>query len=174
LEVVDSLRRDTALTEPLRRQALTLANQAMEDPDRLNADSWAVACRPDAELAAYRLALRQAESASQLIPQSGLFLITLGVAQYRVGRYGEAADTLTKAEESRQNLPTGPRFTDLTFLALSRHRLGQTVEARAALGRLRELVKRPEQVNSAQAQAFLREAEAIELDLVFPADPFAH
>jgi hypothetical protein len=45
--------------------------------------------------------------------------------------------------------------------------------ARTALGRLREKMKNPTWARNQEAQAFLREADAIELDLVFPADSFA-
>ena len=61
----------------------------------------------------------------------------------------------------------------MAFLALAQHHQSQTGQARAALSRLRELMKKPEQAGNQQALAFLREAEVIELDLAFPADPFA-
>jgi hypothetical protein len=66
------------------------------------------------------------------------------------------------------------RPTDLAFLAMARHRCGQTDQARAALSRLREAMKRPQWARNGLAQSFLDEAEVIELDLAFPADPFAH
>ena len=40
------------------------------------------------------------------------------------------------------------------------------------MGRLRELIKKPQWAPSDEAQIFLREAEATELDVIFPADPF--
>jgi hypothetical protein len=51
--------------------------------------------------------------------------------------------------------------------------LGQSEKARDTLGRLREAMKDPRLAGDAEAQAFLREAETIEFDQLFPADPFA-
>jgi hypothetical protein len=47
------------------------------------------------------------------------------------------------------------------------------VKTRPALGRLREAMKKPQWAQDREAQGFLREAEALELDLDLPADPFA-
>ena len=55
----------------------------------------------------------------------------------------------------------------------AQYRLGQTDRARAALSRLREAMKAPRWARDGEAQGWLNEAEAIELDLVFPADLFA-
>jgi hypothetical protein len=44
--------------------------------------------------------------------------------------------------------------------------------AQALLGRLRETMKDPLWARSGDAQGWLREAEVIELDLNFPAEPF--
>ena len=129
--------------------------------------------RPGAEPAVYRLALRQAETACRLVPDFDTFLSTLGVAQYRVGKYREAVATLEQADRLKKDLRESPDPPDLAFLALAHHRLGQTDQARTALSRLRESMKQPERAGDEQGQAFLREAEAWELDLVFPADPFA-
>jgi hypothetical protein len=91
------------------------------------------------------------------------------MAQYRCGLTAEAIATLTRSTE----LNKGERPGGLAFLTMAQHRLGHRREAHDALGRLREVMKNPQWANS-QAQALLREAEAIELDQVFPADPFAH
>ena len=47
------------------------------------------------------------------------------------------------------------------------------METGAALGRLREAMKQPEGVQDPEAQGFLHEAEALELDRNFAVDPFA-
>ena len=81
----------------------------------------------------------------------------------------EALATLTRSNDlNKENEPA-----DLAFLALVQSRLGQTEKARSTLGRLRELMKSPERAKDQEAQALLREAETIELDQAFPADPFA-
>ena len=112
-EVLASLRGDAALSEPVRQEALALAEQRPGDTRSVSTRaSRTVVRRPDAEPAAYRLALRQAEAACRLVPQDGEFLTTLGMAQYRVGQYAEAVATLTQADRIRTdpwNGPSSPR-----------------------------------------------------------------
>src|SRR5262249_50922622 len=55
-EVLESLRADPALAEPVRREALVLAEQIPEHSGRLQEASWSVVRQPGAEPAAYRLA----------------------------------------------------------------------------------------------------------------------
>jgi tetratricopeptide (TPR) repeat protein len=169
-EVLESLRGDASLSEPVRRQALALAEQVPENPNRLLPASQNVVRQPGGEPATYRLALRRAEAGCALMPNSEYGLRTLGMAQYRVGQYREALDTLTQAG---QLLPDGPSPEVLAFLALSQYQLGQTDQARTTLDSLRVRLNKPDQAGNTQSRAFLREAEAIEQDLAFPADPFA-
>ena len=104
------------------------------------------------------------------MPDDGVLLETLGIAQYRCGLTEEALATLTRSVDLNQGAyPTG-----LAFLALTQHRLGHPEEARNALGRLRDVMKSPQWSGEPQFQAVLREAKSIELDLTFPVDPFAH
>jgi hypothetical protein len=84
-----------------------------------------------------------------------------------------AAELRSVADRLKKDLQESPDPADLAFLALAHHRLGQTDQARAVLSRLRELMKKAERAKDEPGQAFLREAEALELDLVLPADPFA-
>ena len=172
-DVLKSLRNDAALSEPVRRQALILAEQVSENPERLDAASWAVVRQQGVEPAAYQLALRQAETACRLVPRDNYFLKTLGVAQYRVGEYAEAAATMTLARQIRAEDQTEWEPAELAFLSLAQHRLGKTNNAQATLGRLREILKKPEWVQNSAMIGFLREAEVIELDLAFPTEPFA-
>jgi hypothetical protein len=172
-EVRASLRADTTLNEPMRQRALALAEQIPESPSRLNDVSWSVARQRDAPPEAYRLALRQAEAACELEPGNGALLSALGVAQYRSGHYREAVATLTQSDRLNSGGALGSQPADLAFLALAHHRLGEPDKARTALGRLRALMKKPEHAIASEAQLFLSEAEAIELDLAFPSEPFA-
>src|SRR5262249_31521304 len=108
----------------------------------------------------YAAALRRAEAAVRLAPGDGNDLNTLGVAQYRASRYAEALVTLTKSEKLNTS-KDGPRPSDVAFLAMAQHQLGQKDEARSTLARLRELMKRPAWEKNADAQGFLREAEEL-------------
>ncbi len=172
-EVRASLRADETLREPLRRRVLALAEQIPESPSRLNDASWSVVRQRGAPPEAYRVALEQAEAACQLEPGNGALLNTLGVAQYRSGHYAEAVATLTQSDRLNSGGALGSQPADLAFLALAHHGLGEPDQARSALGRLRALMKKPEHASTSESQLFLSEAEAIELDLAFPSQPFA-
>jgi WD40 repeat protein len=162
-EVLAAIRADPALSEPVRRQALTLAEHHPENSSRLNDASWDVVRRPGADVAAYRLALRQAEAGCRGLPGRGGCLNTLGAAQYRLGMYREAVATLTEAY--RLNATEAPRFgsapVSLALLAMAHYRLDHREEARATLARLREALKQPQGAKDQEAQLFLREAEAL-------------
>ena len=133
-----------------------------------------MAAAPGADSQACDRALRQAEAACRLVPHDANYLNTLGAAQYRVGKYHEAVATLTESEPLNVAIHGGPLPEDLAFLALARYRLGQIDQARAILSRLRETMKNPKWTEDDQeATAIAHEAETIELDLVFPADPFS-
>jgi WD40 repeat protein len=172
-QVQECLRGDASLSEPVRHQALVLAELVPENAESLNGSSWGVASRPGGDPAAYRVALEQADVACRLIPQHGFFLTTLGIAQYRVGEYAASVATLARAEQLKAVHPVAPYPHDLAFLALGQHRLGRRDQARAALCRLREAMKRPEWARNPEALAFLREAGALGLDPAFPGSPFS-
>jgi WD40 repeat protein len=138
------------------------------DPEAYHRASWALVRKPYLNAFQYHFALLQAEEARRLAPDRQEYRIGLGAALYRAGRYQEAIETLKRADRPDRSSPAV-----LAFLTLAHHGLDQCEQARADLGRLRELVKQPEQARNEDAQAFLREVEAIEQDLAFPIDPFA-
>ena len=125
---------------------------------------------PDRPEADYRRGLRLAEVACRLEPDNGFYLNTLGVAQYRMHQYENAQSTLT-----RSNRLNGGRVpADLAFLAMTQHRLDRVGAARATLELLRESMKDPVSGADEGNPGFLREAEAVILDLPgLPEDVFA-
>jgi tetratricopeptide (TPR) repeat protein len=148
-----------------------------QDPNRYAGASRALAGQSGLPAACYRQALRQAETATRLAPGSGPCLTALGIAQYRMGRYEEALPTLKRAEQV--NVEQGGFTTpaDLAFLAMSQQQLGHKDEARAGLGRLRDLLKRPASSTARRQQGHKREkhsherAPASDLYLGCPAGP---
>jgi hypothetical protein len=171
-DVLESLRVDAAVGEAVRRQAMALAGHFSDDPNRLHRAAWSVLRQPDGDASLYRRALRMAEALHRLVPNTGLALTTLGVAQYRAGNHQQAEITLTRSGQLNSGDLGSPMPEDLAFLALAQHRSGHTEKARDTLNRLRQ-AKKPQWAKNQEAQAFLREVEAIEQDLAFPADPFA-
>jgi tetratricopeptide (TPR) repeat protein len=109
----------------------------------------------------YEKALVQAQTACRLQPGEGAYLSTLGLAQYRLGKYAEALDTLTRSDKFHSGLPQGSQPADLAFLAMAQHRLGRKEQARATLARLGPLMKQPPWAQQEEAQRYLREAEEL-------------
>jgi tetratricopeptide (TPR) repeat protein len=157
-DVIDKVRKNHALSEPVRQEALALAERWQGNSSLLNSASWAVVGTPGRDQAAYRPALLQAEEAGRLAPNNADILNTLGVAYYRVGEYQRAADTLTRCDKLRLS---GSIPDDLAFQAMAHYRLGRTDQALEILNRVREIMKKPEWANKGEEQAMLREAEAV-------------
>src|SRR5262249_39518911 len=86
-DVIEHLRGDAALSEPVRKLALKMAETHPEDATKLTDAAWDVVNEPGGSEAAYGKALQQAEAACRLSPDNWQYLVLLGNAQYRVGRY---------------------------------------------------------------------------------------
>ncbi len=117
-ELVERIDRDTTLDSEVRLRALALLDQYAEDPNLLNERSWALVSRPGAKADDYRTALRWAEAACRLVPKAAAYLNTLGVAQYRVGNYRAAVETLGSSAINAAD-PRGSVPADLAFLAMA-------------------------------------------------------
>ncbi len=168
-DVLAALKAQPAADREIQAACLKLARTLSESAEDCNSAGWDLLRDPGRQQADYRRGLRLAQAACRLEPEGSSYLNTLGVAQYRCGLMAEALATLKRSND----LNTQREPADLAFLALAQQRLGQSDEARVTLSRLREVMKDPRWAGDSEAQAFLREAEMIELDRVFPADPFA-
>ena len=69
-DVEERLRQDVSLNGEIRAAALLKAAQLDENANELNAASWPIAARPNAEKDEYRRALRWAEAAVRNEPES--------------------------------------------------------------------------------------------------------
>jgi WD40 repeat protein/serine/threonine protein kinase len=167
-ELLARLRAEQFFTEAERAKVLAMAERypPQATPDALNDAGWEVVRRPGADATAYALALRQAEAACRLRPDDSNLLNTLGVSQYRLGRYAEALASLTSSSKLHV-----PRPEDLAFLAMTYHRLGQPARARDALARLRKRVTELDFADDEEAQSFLREAADLLEGTMPRADP---
>jgi hypothetical protein len=107
-------------------------------------------------------ALTLARRAVELTPRQSIFLNTLGVAQYRAGRYAEAVATLEKSLAASQGQSDA---FDLFFLAMARFKIGQIDRAHADFDRA--VTWRRDHPNPAQTgwsqelDAFQAEAQAV-------------
>jgi WD40 repeat protein len=168
-DVLAALEAQPAADPQIQAACLELARAWTDSDSDWNSVAWSLVRKPGQPEANYRRAQRLAEAACRLQPDSALYLNTLGVAQYRLGLVAEALATLTRSDALNQ----GKEPADLAFLALAQSHLGQSEKARATLLRLREVMKSPQHVVNSEARALMREAETIELDQAFPANPFS-
>jgi hypothetical protein len=167
-DVLAAIHAQPAADPEIQAACLKLAATWPESAAGCNRAAWGLVIDPGHSGESYQRGLRLANVACLLEPDAVAFLNTLGVAQYRCGLLTEALATLTRT--NALNKEEDP--SDLAFLALAQQRLGQSEKARATLARLREVMKDGWDMPR-EAQDWLREAETIELDQVFPADVFA-
>jgi tetratricopeptide (TPR) repeat protein len=160
-QVRDVLRTDNTIGDPVRKLALKLLDQYDDDSSRFIVASRAVLRQPGADAAQYRRAVQLAEAACRLTPEAGSYLTTLGIARYRAGQYPEALDALTHARSLNAKARGRDYPDDVAFLALCYQRLGQPEPAQNRLAELRELLRQKPWDKSEEAQAYLREAEAL-------------
>jgi hypothetical protein len=154
-EVIAHLQGDRFLSAPMRWQALALVKDWPEPvPLSLNDASWAVGQKSKGEAARYRLALRWAEEACQRQPSTGEVLNTLGVAQYRNGKYADALASLTQAESLNAKTYGSSIPGDLAFVAMAHQRFRQKDEAATDLARFRQVMKSLRWARDAESQAF--------------------
>lgn len=127
----------------------------------LNTLSWQTVRPAGGRPDQYRWGLRLAEKVCGLVPGDGLTLNTLGVAQYRAGRFPDALATLIESDRLNVAKFKQSHPADLAFLAMCHHQLGHKEEALAYLLRLRERVKQTDQLKNRENPEFLREAEGL-------------
>ena len=167
LAVVLERRDDPAGVVPLAIQALEVARRGENEPLARDVAKvlanfcWNVAKLPRRPEAEYQTALRGIETCRTQEPEDYAQLNTLGVLQYRLGRYADALSTLRRCDEfnSQQNEHGHP--TDMAFIAMTYQRLGLRDEARAALVRLRQAMQNEQFAVDEDCRRVAGEAEAL-------------
>lgn len=127
----------------------------------LNLAAWHIACRRAQPDRAYRQAETWAALACDAAPGNGWILNTLGVAQYRAGRFREAVETLTQSAQLNHQQASRPIPADLAFLVMACHQLGDEAETFRQLEMLRYLLESTSWKNNEEARRFLQEAEQV-------------
>jgi tetratricopeptide (TPR) repeat protein len=131
-----------------------------------NNASWYVVRQPGAPAASYHKALALAEEAVRLIPplddQPGIVWNTLGVAQYRAGKYAEAAKWLDKSDRQNRHKRRVPLIADLAFLAMALQKSGEKEKAQEVFEQLRQAPLTVDTVeHELEDRVFLREVEEV-------------
>jgi serine/threonine protein kinase len=147
---------ETEKVIPFLEGRLERALASADNARFLSSASWDVVKRPDYSPELYTRALEAARRACELQPDNGAFLNTLGVAQYRVGRFEEARATLTRSDQLNDGHPA-----DIAFLAMALARIGRMDAAHRELERLQLLMKQAPWSTDSQSLRLLREAVTV-------------
>jgi tetratricopeptide (TPR) repeat protein len=148
------------VSEKVRHQALELADRSHDDAERFHRAARGVVRYRDAAPALYRAALSWVQTACRLAPDDDPSRTTLGIAEFRRGQPADALATLTRAMQLNET-DRGEQAADLAFLATAHQRLGHPAEARAARGRLAELMKTSPADWSEETRQYLSEVESV-------------
>jgi hypothetical protein len=140
-DVIEALEADSTISESVRNKALDRARKRQMNHVLLNDQSWSVVRQPGLRPEKYQLALRFAEAACKLAPDSGVHLGTLGMAQYRVGKYAEAVETLSRSDELFLKCFGTSEPRDVAFQAMAHFKLGHADRANKLLEQFRLLMQ---------------------------------
>ena len=131
-------------------------NQISKELCRLQQACWAVVREPLHAAMTFRLALCAIETVCHLEGGNAAYLLTLAVAQYRMGQYEATLTTLAEADKITPNTPTS-----LAFQAMAHFQLGGIAQAHSLLGRLQQVIQQPPWHKNPEADGFLREARTL-------------
>jgi hypothetical protein len=187
-QVIDELKRDKAFVEPVQRIALQIASARLpEDVKKLNQESMEVVSSPGREIDMYQDALEKAKKANELeLGGVKASILTIqGMAQYRLGDYEEALETLSESTKIASDYAISaqqilrPDPANLAFRAMSLYQLGRNDDAQVALAQLRLSCSETRFSKDERAQAFLAEAKRLIikegewLESTEPGNPYA-
>jgi hypothetical protein len=159
-EVIERIREHRGINEKVRALAVARASRYRPDPDRFQKASRHVVRFSDAAPGLYRQAFAWAQTACRTSPNKGPSLTTLGIAQYRLQRFADALATLSRAEPMNADNETTLAI-NRAVLAMTHYQLGHKREARAALNRMRDALKKGAASRDPEVVAFVTEAEGL-------------
>ena len=160
VDVIGAIHSDATIEESVREVALQVAeSRRWEDSAKLKDESWEVICTEGANIESYQKALEKARQANIFDPNNPSILSVLGGAQYRVGSYQDALQTLYRIEETQTDKKSWAGR--LAFMAISLHQLGRDEEARDTLRRLHSLFEPRPTFYGEEVRSLLIEAEKL-------------
>jgi len=161
-DVIAALKVDTNISESVRSWAI---DQARKRPiNRLILNEWAyvTACEMGLSTDKYQLARRVAEAVCEHIPpghpETASYLWTLGIARYRVGKYAEAVEILSRSDQLWQKSKRGSRPTCIATLVMAHYKLGHFEDAYKLLEQLRQLMQTGKWKENENSRSFFEEA----------------
>src|SRR5262249_49033087 len=153
-EVIEHIRGDLELDETTRAAALAAAERLGMQVNRLRNSIMEVARDPSRGREDYSRVLRRARALVETLPEDPPALSALGIALYRVGEFRESLAKLKEADERFSKAGPNQTPSNLAFLAMAHHRLGQVAEARTRLAQLRTLLRTFPQSDNPVIQSF--------------------
>jgi tetratricopeptide (TPR) repeat protein len=139
-DAMAALDADKSLRSGVRDRAIKIARAKGDKPLRLNSDSWRLVRSAEGTPESYAVGLRGAEAAVAAEPDNVTFLGTLGVADYRNGRFEEAFTTLTRCGELRRKHGSPSNPYDVAVIAMALFKIERVEEARATFQQLEEMM----------------------------------
>lgn len=142
-EVADLLGADANYEKSVREKTLQIClSREWQDHDRAVDESFEISRIAGNDIAAYQRALQQAELANNSQSDDPFGLLTLGMAQYRVGAYEEARKSLLRANEIWMSFHKDAHLLSPVFLAMTQYQLGQVDEGRSAVNAFRDSLEK--------------------------------
>jgi WD40 repeat protein/serine/threonine protein kinase len=162
-DVISELQSDMTIDSDIRRFAMKIANlRRWEDGDKLRKEAQETVSSSEKTINEYRAALEKASEANALEPNDPAILNTLAAAQYRLGFYEESLKTLTESARILSDGNEDPDPVNISFKAMTLHKIGHLEESKSVLEQLRELCKQEEGLAwDMEVQALLAEAEKL-------------
>ena len=155
-DTIPELLHPIAADESAPQSSVSSPNQLSKELCRLHEACWAVLREPLHAAMTFRLALCAIETVCHLEGGNAAYLLTLAVAQYRLGQYEATLTTLAEADKIIPNTPTS-----LAFQAMAHLQLGGIAQAHSLLARLQQVIQQPPWHKNAEADGFLREARTL-------------
>ncbi len=160
-DLLEAIRKKPGLPNAMRKEALTQAGHFVGDLPIVHCRSREALRQSKGPESTYRLALRQAQAACDHQPDNPNYLVTLGMAHYRLKQYDAALSTLECAKKRFADTGRPPAPALLAFLAMTQHRRGKKTQAQAALDHLHATMRQSSGAGQNEAKAFLAEADAL-------------
>jgi len=161
-DVVTAIEAGDRLAPDVKKVAVALARELSDTPGDLSGLARQLAKKPDGKPESYAIARRAAEAACKSEPGNSSHAITLGLAQYRCGLYGDAVTTLGPAVDQAAK-GGGPEHPfGLAILAMAQAKSGSSDQASGILAKLRQAIAKLPASFIAEVQdarALFREAE---------------
>jgi hypothetical protein len=149
---MERLRAAPTLNDQARLKAIQPADQLVDDAGGLNKASRTTTSAQGCFERRIPTRPPWPEAARRLKPNNPAYVKTLSFAEFRLRRYADVLNTLNQAP-ARQSEPT-----DFAVLALTRHALGNDVQARALLRQLTDIMKKERWKNDQEAWSLFNQA----------------